>query len=42
MSAAEFFAHPDYSSTTIKNDIGLVRLPKPIEFSGETELLPPS
>lgn len=31
--AAEFFAHPEYSATTIKNDIGLIRLPQPINFT---------
>lgn len=32
-TAAEFFAHPDYNPSTIKNDIGLVRLPKPVNFT---------
>jgi hypothetical protein len=35
-SAAEFFAHPSYNPSTIKNDIGLVRLPQPVNFTGKT------
>ena len=38
-TAADFFAQPEYSSTTIKNDIGLIRLPTPVNFSGTLKML---
>jgi len=33
IQAADFFAHPSYNPQTIKNDIGLIRLPHPINFT---------
>lgn len=32
-AAADFFAHPEYNPSTIKNDIGLIRLPQAINFT---------
>lgn len=33
VTAAEFFAHPSYSQIGIVNDIGLIRLPRPVNFT---------
>ena len=31
--AAEWFAHPNWVSALIRNDIGLIRLPQKVEFN---------
>ena len=31
--AAEYFAHPNWVSALIRNDIGLIRLPQKVEFN---------
>ncbi|XP_069970812.1 brachyurin-like [Penaeus vannamei] len=33
MSSSDFFAHEDWDSFTVANDIALVRLPTPVEFT---------
>ena len=33
MISREFFTHPDYNPITMENDVALLKLPKPIQFS---------
>lgn len=32
--ATDYLAHPSYNSNNLNNDVALIRLPEPIEFSG--------
>nr|XP_027209997.1 chymotrypsin BII-like [Penaeus vannamei] len=40
MSSSDFFAHEDWDSFTVANDIALVRLPTPVEFTASPFKLP--
>ena len=37
IASNEIFTHEDYNGLSIRNDIGLVHLPEPVQFTGEIQ-----
>ena len=37
IASNEIFTHENYNGLTIRNDVGLVHLPEPVQFTGERE-----
>ena len=34
MNATEYSVHPNWNSYTLRNDVALIKLPKPVTFNG--------
>ena len=37
IASNEIFAHENYNGLSIRNDIALVHLPEPVQFTGQTD-----